>query len=48
MPALMEIPYLGLFSDLFNCGVTALILAISDTLCPKTEIPYKTHLKNLL
>jgi hypothetical protein len=35
MPALMKIPYLNLCSELFNYGVTTLILAISGTFCSK-------------
>ena len=35
MPALMKIPYLDLFSELFNYVVTTLILAISGTFCSK-------------
>jgi hypothetical protein len=43
MPALMKIPYLDLFSELFNYGLTTLILAISERLCRKFKISPKTR-----
>jgi len=42
----MKIPYLNLFSELFNYGVTALILAISGMFCSKLKISRKNQIKD--